>query len=231
MDYVFIFLTTLPLLIVGFYIYMKDKEKEPAFLLSFLFLSGILGGFLTLKVKYLLGKAFPFFTQEASNLSVLFLIPYTFIGISLIEESIKWLATYLIGWRNKEFNELYDSIVYSVFVSLGFAILENILYVRYHDFTFPEAIVRGVMVVAIHLCDGIIIGYFLGRAKEYKLLNKTREKLLMLLLSLIIPIFIHGLYDYLIFIINTSELISILLSSLVVSIYILAYILIKKFQD
>lgn len=57
-----------------------------------------------------------------------YFIKYT-VGIALIEDFFKFLPAYIIGIRSKEFDEVYDAIVYTGFSALGFAVFENILYV------------------------------------------------------------------------------------------------------
>ena len=67
---------------------------------------------------------------------------YSFVGVALVEEVCKWLMVYFAGYHNKQFNELYDIIVYAVFVSLGFAFYENLVYI-YAKGTVTTAIIRG----------------------------------------------------------------------------------------
>ena len=54
---------------------------------------------------------------------------YVFLFVALIEEGSKFLMTYILGYNNKEFDEVYDMIVDASFVSLGFAFYENLIYI------------------------------------------------------------------------------------------------------
>ena len=119
--------SVLPVLIVAKYIYNKDKNKEPLRLLIRLFIGGFISVFITLFLTTILESVNPFFKIDYDKLNLLELLVSVFVGIALIEESSKWIVTYIISYHNKEFDEFYDMIVYSVFVSLGFALFENIL--------------------------------------------------------------------------------------------------------
>ena len=123
MKHILLYLSILPSILLGFYIYKKDVvEKEPISLLIRSFIGGVVSGILVIILSIILKiNEFPLETST----QILF---YSFILVSLIEESIKFLITYLLTYKNKEFNYQYDGIVYASFVSLGFATLENILY-------------------------------------------------------------------------------------------------------
>ena len=121
-------LSILPILVIGIYIYHKDREKEPLFLLFKLFLGGVFSCALTLAMSYILESFFPILFKNGDGLNFIEMFLQAFIGIALVEELSKWLMVYLISYNDKAFDDLYDMIVYAVFVSLGFALLENIYY-------------------------------------------------------------------------------------------------------
>ena len=87
-----------------------------------------------------------------------------------------------------------DGIVYAVFASLGFATAENVLYVvfRYANVGFV-GIQRAIFSVPAHMLFSITMGYYLSLAK-YSLDAKRNKYYLRL--SLLIPIILHGIYDY-----------------------------------
>lgn len=187
-------ISILPVVLIGYYIYKKDINKEPSGLLAKLFFAGVLSTILVLLLSGISEIFVPFLGEEPENLNAVQLIIYVFIGIALIEEFCKWIMVYMISYNNKEFDELYDMIIYAVFVSLGFACLENILYVLGSG--IQVGILRGLYAVPGHACDGIFMGYFLGLAKlcEHKKDLKNRNK--NLALSLLVPSVLHGIYDY-----------------------------------
>ena len=189
-----LFIAILPIIIIGIYMYNKDKNKEPKGLLIKLFFSGIGSVILVIIISFILQTIFPFFKVEIKNINLIQLIIYVFIGISLIEELSKWLFVYKISYNNKEFDEFYDIILYSTFVALGFACLENIIYVFNNGFF--NGIFRAITAVPGHVFFGIFMGYYLGLAKLNHLNNRDNQSKRNLILSLIIPILLHGIYDY-----------------------------------
>ena len=98
-------------------------------------------------------------------------------------------ALSLLIWKNVEFNEKFDGIVYATFVSLGFAAVENILYVI--DNGVSTGIMRAITAVPAHAIFGICMGYFFGMAKFYPKKRKT-----YLYLAFLLPFFLHGFYDF-----------------------------------
>ena len=86
-----------------------------------------------------------------------------------------------------------DGLVYGVAASLGFAAYENIGYVLsfYKEPSFNIAIVRAFTAVPMHALCGVIMGFLIQQTifeKEHNYLN--------LILALLIPVGMHGLYNY-----------------------------------
>ena len=213
-----IIIAILPVILIGIYIYNKDKNKEPVSLLVKLFLGGIASTFITIVISLLSGIFFPvLITEDPTQLNNIEIIIYAFIGIGFIEEFSKWIITYLISYNNKEFDEVYDIIVYSVFVSLGFAALENILYVT--DNEMITAITRGVFSVPSHTCVGIYMGYYLGLAKISEVNNNKKNKNKNLFLSIIVPSILHGIFDYCLLKSKITYLIAFLLFVIILYLY------------
>ena len=191
----------LPVFLLGMYIYKKDRNKEPTKLLTKLFIGGIVSCFLVLVVGYILELVFPFFGYETDNMNLVELFIYVFIGIALVEEVCKWFIVYEISYNDKNFDELYDMIVYSVFVALGFALFENILYV--FGGGIGVGIVRALLAVPGHACDGAAMGYYLGMAKLTSLNNRKDLSKKYMVFSILVPTILHGIYDYCLFTGNT----------------------------
>lgn len=194
---VLLVLSIAPIVIFANMIYKRDFDKEPKSILIKLFLCGVGSTFLTLIITKLLTSIIPFFGFNYTELDAIELIPYVFIGVALIEEFSKWIFVYKLEYNDNEFNHLYDGIVYAAFVSLGFACFENILYVMQSGIT--TAILRAFLAIPGHLCDGIMMGYYLSMAKLAMCNNHKSLSKKNLILSLIIPTVAHGIYDYLIF--------------------------------
>lgn len=200
----------LPVLLLGVYIYRKDRNKEPKTLLIKLFTSGIISCFLALLISIALTYLFPFLTKNQSTMTFLEFSFYIFVFIALIEESCKWIMTYYLGYKNKEFDEVYDIIVYAVFVALGFAAFENILYV-FQIGSVQVGIMRGILAIPGHVCDGIAMGYYLSLMKYYERLGNKKEVQSNKIKSLLIPVLYHGIYDYCCLVDNDIVLIAFIL--------------------
>lgn len=195
MQIILLALSILPVLFFGYQIYKKDFDKEPTEILVKLFFSGIGSTVVTLVISGILMMFIPFMAKEATELNVFELIPYAFLCVALVEEFSKWIFVYKLEYNDREFNHLYDGIVYAAFVSLGFACLENILYV--FEGGVQTAIVRAFLAIPGHLCDGIMMGYYLSMAKLALCNNNKSLSKKNLILSLVVPTLAHGIYDYL----------------------------------
>jgi len=183
----------LPIVGLCKFIYKKDPNKEPKGLLTKLFIFGFFSAIPVVIVEVLLGKLFP--TSYASSFFEMFI--NVFIGVALVEEGFKWLISLLCGVFNKEFDEIYDIIVYTVFVSLGFACIENILYVM--SYGLLNALVRAITSIPGHTCFAVIMGYFFAKAKLNEINSNDSLKVRNMVLSIIGPTIAHTLYDAFIF--------------------------------
>ena len=186
-----IWLAVFPSLVIALLIYKADKkEKEPKRELIKAFLLGILSVVLTLIISYVLNIT----SYELNSESFIEVAIYSFLGISLVEEFSKWICSFFFLKRNKNYDYLFDGIVYATFVSLGFATIENILY------TFSggifTGIIRAITTVPAHAFFGISSGYFLSLSKQQKIIGNNSEKNRYLFLSLFIPVLLHGFYDF-----------------------------------
>lgn len=188
-----LYLAILPSIIIGYLIYRLDKvEKEPISKLIQALLLGVVSAILTVIVSYLLGIV-KIHVDDIQSLPRLFF--YSLIGIALIEEGCKWLCTYLLLHKNKDYNYLFDGVVYTVFVSLGFATIENIIYSVVGG--LQAVLIRGVFTVPAHAFFAVFMGYYLSFAKRSKLQENKKKYLTFLMLSLLIPTLLHGFFDFL----------------------------------
>ena len=168
-----------------YYFYTRDKyEKEPRKLLLKAFL---MGGGLVVPVLFIELSLNVYDIAEANLLAAVYT---AFVVGGLVEESSKFLFFFLYIWKHRDFNEMYDGIVYSVFISLGFATVENLAYVL--STGFSTAIVRSLTAVPAHALFAVAMGYYLGIARFAK--PQYRRK--YIILGLIIPVLLHGIYDF-----------------------------------
>jgi RsiW-degrading membrane proteinase PrsW (M82 family) len=179
-----LFIALAPVLIIAFYIYGRDKyEKEPLSILLKALLTGVLVVLPVVLIEKLL--SLPSETMEGLSAAA-----YTaFIVAGLTEEGMKFLAFCYFFWKNRNFNEKFDGIVYSVYIALGFAGIENILYV--FSGGYGVGLVRALTAVPAHALFGIVMGYYFGLAR----FNPDRRTG-YLIMALLLPFIFHGLYDF-----------------------------------
>ncbi len=190
---ILLLIAILPVYLIALYIYKKDKDKESKKLLTKLFVFGILSCIPALILEEIAVLIF----GSTDGMSMFKLFIYVMVGVALIEESCKWFMVYKIAYNHKEFDHIYDAVVYCVFVSLGFAALENIFYVLGSGVV--TGLVRAVSAIPSHACDAIFMANYFGLARiEHLKGNKDLEKK-YIYLSIIIPTIIHGIYDFCLF--------------------------------
>ena len=126
--------------------------------------------------------------------SFLYNVILYFVIVAFAEEGAKFFMLRRHTWNTPEFNCRYDGVVYAVFVSLGFALWENISYVMSYGFT--TAIVRALTAIPGHACFGVFMGVFYGIAKKYDYANTQGKMKFFSILSVVIPALLHGTYDY-----------------------------------
>lgn len=174
-----------PVVIILFYVYFRDKyEKEPVGLL----LKALLAGAFIVLPIILVERVISYFNPGIPG-TVLYGFWNAFAVAGFTEELFKFAALYLLIWRNPNFNEKFDGIVYAVFVSLGFAAVENVMYVV--NSGMQTALMRAWTAVPIHAILGVTMGYYFGIAHMYPEIRRT-----FLLRSISVPVLLHGFYDF-----------------------------------
>lgn len=178
-------LAVAPGLFLLWYFYHRDQyEREPKKLIFKVFSFGGLSIIPAIILELTLEAAVNRLTGGVLNIFMV-----CFLVVAPVEEIVKFFVVRNWAYNRPEFNEIMDGIVYSVAASLGFATLENILYVLQHG--LGVGIARALLAVPGHAFYGAVMGYFFGRAK----LSCRREKRL-LAWGLILAILFHGLYDF-----------------------------------
>ncbi|PQJ82529.1 PrsW family intramembrane metalloprotease [Polaribacter glomeratus] len=183
-------LAVAPVMVIILYIYFKDKfEKEP---ILFLFKNFLLGAFVSILITFILSIVGSIIFTLTDYESVFQQFIKAFIVVALVEEFSKYIIVRYYAQTNKEFNEPFDGIVYAVMVSMGFAALENVLYVFQHG--VETGITRAFTAVPAHATFAILMGYFMGKAKF------SKNKRTLNLLGLLVATLFHGAYDFFLFI-------------------------------
>ncbi len=179
-----LFMALAPIAIILFYVYIRDKyEKEPYRLLA----TGVVVGFLLtypiIQIEQIIVDLMPYGSKRFEAFYV------SFIVASLVEEGLKFISILILIWGNRNFNEKFDGIVYGVFIALGFASCENILYVTSDVLGGIEtAILRGIISIPAHSFYGIFMGYYLSKSKFDGKLN--------ILFAFFVPFVLHGTLDF-----------------------------------
>lgn len=190
MDLSLIGLATAPVLAVLIFIYFKDKyDREPLWMLLVTFAMGMFSVIPALLLETLANNI----GMGISDSNVLKTLEFAVIGIGFSEEFSKYIFLVFFAFRSKHFNESFDGIVYAVMVSMGFAFVENLLYVMQGG--LEVGLLRAVTAVPAHACFAIIMGYYVGKAKFVK----GGTGFILLLAGLIAATIVHGLYDFFLF--------------------------------
>ncbi|MGO4107447.1 glutamic-type intramembrane protease PrsW [Paenibacillus sp. YAF4_2] len=164
------------------YLYLKDRyDAEPIHMVVRMFLLGVLIVVPIVVIQHGL-------QLWLGDHPVLF----SFVESAGIEEFVKWFVLYHMIYNHTEFDEPYDGIVYAASISLGFATLENVLYAIYSPATYGTLLMRALLPVSGHALFGVMMGYYVGKAK----FATASKRNIYLGISLALPLLLHGTYDY-----------------------------------
>ena len=182
-----------PIAILAYYIYRRDKfQKEPVKELLKAFGMGILSVPVSLLISTPLEFA-GFYSMETQTL--LDAVKLSFLGAAIPEEIAKFLMLWLFVRKSRCFDENVDGIVYASVVSLGFAAVENILYlVTNYESWISVGITRALFSVPGHFFFGVLMGYYYSLFRFYPAAGR---KVKWLVLGA--PILAHGLFDTILF--------------------------------
>jgi RsiW-degrading membrane proteinase PrsW (M82 family) len=163
------------------YFYLRDNlQPEPISMVVRSFFFGVLVVFPIMMLQYIMQTEWGLQGELVQAV----------INSALIEEFFKWLVVYLTAYKHVEFDEPYDGIVYAAAVSLGFATLENLFYLLING--TQVAFWRAFLPVSSHALFGVWMGYYLGLGKFSE---RSAQKYRRLLISLVVPILLHALYN------------------------------------
>ena len=185
----------LPVVLLMTYIYKRDTfQKEPWPLLLKAFGFGVLAAFLDFAVASFLQRVVPHPVSTPLNDALY----EAFVCAAVPEEFCKLLMLYLCIWKNPHFDEYYDGLEYAAFVGLGFAGIENVLYIMTGGLGL--ALGRAVFAVPAHFFFAIFMGYFFSLARF-----RYEKRRIYLFLAYIIPVVLHGTYDAVLMYINNLQ--------------------------
>ncbi len=188
MDLRLVVIAITPAIALGLAFYLTDRfDREPLRLLAKVFVFGAL----SVIPIMIVGQFLVSLNIFTGLLGIAFT---TFIIAGLTEEFFKREVVLRMAYKNPAFDEKLDGIIYAVFASLGFATVENIMYVLTHFSTNPYVgIYRGLLSVPAHALLGVTMGYYLSLAKfSY---NKNFERV-YLRKALLVPVLLHGIFNF-----------------------------------
>ena len=214
----------IPAIVLMIYIYRKDRlEHEPTGLLILLVVFGILSTSLASFVERIGLRIFSKITDPTGEV---FALLSNFLVIGLAEEGSKYLFLRWRTWKNPNFNCRFDGLVYAVFVALGFALWENLYYVVMYG--MGGALIRAVTAIPGHACFGVFMGVWYGQAKQMENRGELEQSKKFRILSVVIPMLLHGLYDY-IATRESGELTTVFLV-FIIAMFAAAFLMVRKFS-
>jgi len=194
---ILIIFALLPSLIWLLFFLKKDANPESKEMILKVFLWGMLAT-LPIISFYLLAELFDL-TKDISRIissSPLTIILYYFVGIALIEEVLKYLVVSGKVLKSSELDEPPDVMLYMIIAALGFAALENILYL-FRPETISEIfwtnLFRFLAPVFGHALWSGTLGYFLALS-----FYEPRQKLKLLTIGFSLAVFLHAAFNYVI---------------------------------
>ena len=178
------------LLLLGFIYYRDRKEKPPVKLMILLLATGAATTVPAAIVEFI-GQAF--IMGDSDDIGLRLLI-FCFFVIAVAEELGKYLVTICITWKSKEMQHSYDGVIYAVCSSLGFAILENVLYV--YQGGLLTGIMRAFTAIPLHCTVGVVMGALYAKAREEAYAGDRGGMIGYMAWAYLVPVCIHGAYDY-----------------------------------
>lgn len=182
-----------PVAVLLWQILRRDAANpEPPRMLAKAFLYGMISTAVTFVLLPITEAIGDIVVQNINPLSAAF--KQAFFSAALPEEGAKLLMLWLLLRNNPYFDERFDGIVYAVCVGMGFAAVENVLYLfSNYDSWLSVGIVRALFAVPGHFFDAVIMGYY----SHYHF--GTRRNPATKALILAAPVVAHGIYDGILF--------------------------------
>ena len=182
----------LPAAVLLVRVYKLDKiEKEPPRILWKLIGCGALSALAASAMELLLTRILDGLLPRGT---IEYLIVENFVVVACSEEFCKRFPVRTLVWNDPAFDYRFDAVVYCVFSALGFAALENLLYVA--ESGFRTAVMRALLSVPGHFFFAVYMGVYLGEAKICESRGFLRGRNYHLRCSLLVPVLLHGFWDF-----------------------------------
>jgi len=188
---IYILAAVIPAVILLRYVYQHDTvEKEPPMLLASLLLMGVAAALVSGVLERIAQTVLGILVAPGSPVYSVLL---AFLVVAVVEEGTKFLLLKWRSWDHPAFNYRFDGVVYAVFVSLGFAAYENILYVFHYGLSV--ALPRAFLAIPGHMSFAVGMGIFYGRAKCRWARGDDAGAKWNLIIGYVLAVFLHGFYD------------------------------------
>ena len=158
--------------------------------------SSIAGSFLSGMVVVIIAVVFEKYIAD-----IITKTEYQYIAWATIEEVAKFVAVAFIAFNSRKMDEPIDAMIYCITVALGFAALENILYLfspidhAYLDKILEAAItisfIRFIGATFLHTLCSALLGYFLALSSVREHKGKR-----LIVIGILLASLLHGLYDF-----------------------------------
>lgn len=183
-----ILLALLPVVVLLLFIYFVDKyQHEPWSQIFKAVGAGAVSALLVVHVLMLLNISF----NPASMVGAFF---DAFVNAAIPEEAAKLLMLWLVLRNNKYYDEYFDGIVYAVCVGMGFAGIENIVYLIEDEDWLATGIARGVFAVPAHFLFAVAMGYYYSLV-HFNYHQTEKDALFNKVCVIAVPVLLHGAYD------------------------------------
>jgi|HubBroStandDraft_6_1064221.scaffolds.fasta_scaffold141205_3 RsiW-degrading membrane proteinase PrsW (M82 family) len=184
-----------PPLLLLWLVVIADSRPEPARVVLGAVFFGVISTMVAVVVELALQKVIPLVHNPwlASYQDAL-------LFAAIPEEALKVSIIAVLALRARDFDEPMDGVVYGAAVGLGFAALENILYVVGANTQWESvAVMRGVLSVPFHGALGAIAGAFIARARFGRALgahaHSPGHRRRLLVAAFLVPVVLHALLD------------------------------------
>jgi protease PrsW len=216
---ILIALAVVPCILVALFIYWRDKlDSEPINLM----VGAFFGGIASVVPAYFLSSGLNDIILAGPPTNAFETAVDAFICVALAEEFSKYIFLRYIAYRHNSFNLPFDGVSNAIMVGMGFAMVENLLYVLSNGSSgFDIALMRMYTAIPAHLIFAILMGYFVGLAK------RNQHHTGYLFVGVLVAVLAHGIYDYFIF---TNQVLSIKILAAVLS-FVAIFLFVKALRQ
>jgi len=181
--YQVLIITALPCLLFIALIHHFSRRKRDSDILRLKLLgAGFIAPIAASIIEIITFKLCDYFPEE------LIIPARAFLGVAVVEEGIKLAVVLMVARRQTDYNEFIDGPIYAITAAMGFALLENIIYVFSSQAPMAIALLRSITAVPLHALAGGFMGLAIAREKI--------ESIHRIAGAFLISVLIHGLYDW-----------------------------------